>query len=109
MVAMSGAIMPEPLAMPGDRAPGRRRSRPSRVAPLGKVSVVMIASAAARPSRRPTASASTSPARASILAGVEQHADHAGGGAPSRCAGRQPAHGRRPRRPLRRVGARPCR
>ena len=48
MVARSGAIMPEPLAMPARRdARARRRAR-SREAHFGTVSVVMIARAASR-------------------------------------------------------------
>ncbi len=46
MVAMSGAIMPEPLAMPLSVTVWPPISA-CRVAPLGKVSVVMIARAAA--------------------------------------------------------------
>ena len=52
MVAISGAIMPEPLAIPltvTSAPPMRTR----RVAPLGKVSVVMIAAAAPRQSSSP--------------------------------------------------------
>ena len=46
MVAMFGAIMPEPLAMPAMRT-GVRSIWVSTTAPLAKVSVVMIAAAAA--------------------------------------------------------------
>ncbi len=46
IVAMSGAIMPEPLAMPLI-VTGQPSIVALRVASLGKVSVVMIASAAA--------------------------------------------------------------
>ena len=58
IVAMSGAIIPEPLAKP-ITVTGTPPSSTRATAPLGKVSVVMIARAArsaasaARPSRRP--------------------------------------------------------
>ena len=78
MVAMSGAIMPAPLAMPL-----MVTSTPSisalRVASLGKVSVVMMARAA-------SAKASGLASRASVakalgdLARIERLADHAGRG-----------------------------
>ncbi len=62
MVPMSGAIMPEPLAMP-PMMTGAPPMRTVRVEPLGKVSVVMIARAAssqARPDARATAPGSAS-------------------------------------------------
>ena len=46
MVAMSGAIMPEPLAIPAI-VTGTPSISAVAAAPLGKVSVVMIARAAA--------------------------------------------------------------
>ncbi len=49
MVAMSGAIMPEPLAMPLSVTSARRRSSPCGVATFSKVSVVMMAAGAVVP------------------------------------------------------------
>ena len=78
MVAMSGATMPEPLAIPAS-VTGTPWIAAVAIAPLAKVSVVMIACAAASmPSaRRPAASSST---RAVIFSTAQALADHAGGG-----------------------------
>ncbi len=59
IVAMSGAIMPEPLAIPVN-VTGTPPISAWRTAPLGKVSVVMIASAAACQGAVPSASARSS-------------------------------------------------
>ena len=78
MVAMSGAIMPAPLAMP-QMVTGLPSSRAIAAAPLGKVSVVMIALAAScQASAR--APATRPPMTRGELARVERLADHAGRG-----------------------------
>ncbi len=78
MVAMSGAIMPAPLAMP-QMVTGVPPTRAIAAAPLGKVSVVMIAAAAS--SQLPGAASAAKPIHhAGELAGIERLADHAGRG-----------------------------
>ena len=78
MVAMSGTIMPEPLAMPL-MVTLALPSFTVAVATFGKVSVVMIARAAAIHS--PGAAGFSQRAEHAVeFAGVERFADHAGGG-----------------------------
>ena len=75
---MSGAIMPEPLAIPAMETV-RPSTSTCAPAPLGKVSVVMIARAAA--SQPPGARASVSvSSRARMRSCGQRLADHAGGG-----------------------------
>ena len=78
MVAMSGAIMPAPLAMPLIVTLALPILAVA-VATLGKVSVVMMARAASRKS--PGRARSVRPCITGVeFAGIERLADHAGGG-----------------------------
>ena len=83
MVAMSGAIMPAPLAMPLTVTVALPM-RAAAVATLGKVSVVMIALAAARKSPGLARGHEAVHHRAEFF-GVERLADHAGGGKENLC------------------------
>ena len=78
MVAMSGAIMPAPLAMPL-MVTVALPSFTVAVATFGKVSVVMIALAALHPFARRGLCGQRAQ-HAVEFGGVERFADHAGGG-----------------------------
>jgi hypothetical protein len=76
---MSGAIMPEPLAMPAMWI-GRLRPARRAAAPLGKVSVVMIAGRPFRCRLRPAHRPDRGPTLAVMLFIGQRLADHAGRG-----------------------------
>ena len=89
MVAMSGAIMPAPLAMPLI-VTSTPPSRAVRVATFGKVSVVMIALRGVEPAV--SARALLAGAEHALeLRGIERLADDAGRGEEDLAPARQPA------------------
>ena len=98
MVAMSGAIMPAPFAMPLSVTDHAAEIGACAVATLGKVSVVMMARAA---SPRPSALGPDAPRHlqhAIEARGVQRLADHPRGGEEHRCrpARRTPLSARSP-------------